>query len=185
MPDRLPILENTPLFTVLALLVTGFCLWRIRSGRFRQIRRLHFVLAAALFWGVLASLLILSAWERYYGHFAPPYYRFAAPLAALLVYPLWALLLRWLAARLPGNPAASFCLLGGMQGVIEHYIAITRLNILQAPMLQDSPPQAVLGFAFFEYIVYWGLVLLLADLVGLAWDRYRPAPSGQAGAFHG
>jgi hypothetical protein len=165
MTERLSILENTPLFTVFALLVVAFVVWRIRAAGFRQIQRLHFALAAILFWGSLATILILSVWDSYYAHFAPPAYKILAPVASILVYPLWSLALRWLAIRLPGSPAASFCLLGGLQGVIEHWVAIYRLNILKAPMLQDSPPAAVLVFAFFEYIVYWGIVLILADFV--------------------
>lgn len=173
MTGHLPLLENTPLFTVLALLVFAFVVWRIRTAGFRQIQRRHFALAAILFWGTLATILILSVWDSYYAHFAPPAYKVLAPVASILVYPLWSLALRWLAIRLPGSPAASFCLLGGLQGTFEHWAAIYGLNILTAPMLQDSPPAAVLVFAFFEYIVYWGIVLILADLVRRLVARLR------------
>jgi hypothetical protein len=115
---------------VFALLVVAFAVWRIRAAGFRQIRRLHFAMAAVLFWGVLATLLILSVWDSYYAHFAPPAYKILAPLASILVYPLWSLALRWLAIRLPGSPAANFCLLGGLQALFDHAVAIYGLTYL-------------------------------------------------------
>jgi hypothetical protein len=130
MTDRLPILENTPLFTVFALLVLAFVVWRIRDPDFRQIQRLHFDMAAVLFWGVLTTILILSVWDSYYTHFAPPSYKILAPLVSILVYPLWSLALRWLAIRLPGSPAANFCLLDGLQAFFEHVVAIYGLPYL-------------------------------------------------------
>ena len=172
--DRLPLMENTPLFAAFAVLALALVAWRVRSGRFRQISWRYFSLAAALFWGSLATILVLSVWERYYSHFAPPYYRIAAPLASLVVYPLWVLLLRWLALRLPGLPAVSFCLLGGLQALFEHAIGIYRLNLLDVPMLQGSSPLAIFLFAFFEYIVYWAIVLLLADTIKRLVERLKP-----------
>ena len=58
-------------------------------------------------------------------------------------------------------------------------MAITRLGILQIPMLQGSTPMAVLAFAFFEYIVYWGIALILADGLRRVWSRHKPDQAGQ------
>lgn len=156
-------MENTPLFAALAVLALAVAGWRVRPDRFRRISWRWFGLAAALFWGSLATILVLGVWERYYSHFAPAYYRLAAPLASLVIYPLWAALLRWIALRLPGPPALGFCLLGGLQALFEHAIGIYRLNLLEVPMLAGSTPLAIFIFAFCEYIVYWSVVLLLAD----------------------
>jgi len=156
-------LENTPLFTVLAVLTLGLTMWRVQGSSFHRIAWWQFCLAAALFWVSLASLLVLLAWGSYYSYFTQPAYRLLAPLASLLIYPLWSLLLRWISLHLPIPPAAGFCLLGGLEGLFEHSVAIYRLDILQAPMLENSTPLAVFVFAFFEYVVYWGIVLILAD----------------------
>jgi uncharacterized membrane protein YgdD (TMEM256/DUF423 family) len=156
-------LENTPWFLLMTALAIVIVLRRVRPENFRQIAWWQFCLGAALFWGSLAGLLLAFAWGRYYSFFADPSFRLLAPLVSLLVYPLWSLLLRWVALRLPVPPAAGFCLLGGLEGLFEHAVAITRLDILQVPMLQGSTPLAVMVFAFFEYIVYWGIALILAD----------------------
>jgi hypothetical protein len=81
------------------------------------------------------------------------------------LYFLLGLLLRWAALRLPGNPIISFCLLGGLESVPEHAIAIYRFHILQIPFLQDTTAAAIFILAYFEYVVYWSLALCLAIAV--------------------
>jgi len=110
-------------------------------------------------------LLVIFFWNDYYGFFADPIQRFLIPLAAFIVYPLWSLLLRWLALRLPGNPVAAFSLLGGLQALPEHAIAIYVVHIPDIPMMQGSTAASIFIFAYFEYVLYWSLVLALARLL--------------------
>ncbi|MBX3059828.1 MAG: hypothetical protein KF770_25530 [Anaerolineae bacterium] len=161
------IAENTPAAVVAAFVLVGLLVWRIKPARFHALSKLSFAIAAALFWGVLAAWLVSFAWDFYYSSFAPGWYRVAAPLGAIIIYPAFALLLRWLALRLPGNAVLVFCLLGGLESILEHAVAIYRFDILQIPFLQENSAGAILLFAYFEYVVYWGATLLLT--VGIDW----------------
>jgi hypothetical protein len=142
-------------------------LWRVKPDRFRR-SAWPFVIASAIFWGIFAISLYLIFWDTYYSHFIPPYVRWLAPLAAI-EYGLVGWLLWWLARKLPGNPVLSFCLLGGLESILEHLLGSYGLKILDVPMLQGLTPLSILAFAFFEYILYWGVVVALAALI--SWGR--------------
>lgn len=162
--DRL-IAENTPLAVGAALVIVGLLIWRLKPSGFRSLPWQTIGIASALFWGLLAALLISYAWSFYYSLFAPAWYRFAAPLGAIVIYAALGITFKWAALHLPGNPVIWFCLLGGLESIPEHAIAIYRYDILKIPLLQNSSAAAIFIFAFFEYIVYWGMALALA--VGL------------------
>lgn len=156
-------LVDVPLVWVLAR--------RLRPARFRE---LHWptALAAALFWLSLAVLLYALTWDWYYAKFLPgaggrSLGRGLLELAPYLaLYPAIGLLLWWLALRLPGHPAVTFCLLGGLESVPEHLWGIYRLGILdKVDYFQGVSAASVLVFAVFEYILYWGSVLSLAALL--------------------
>lgn len=161
MSDRL-IAENTPIAAVAALIIVGLLVWRLKPAAFRSISWQTIGVASALFWGLLAFLLISNAWGVYYSLFTPSWYRFAAPLGAVIIYALVGITFRWAALQLPGNPVIWFCLLGGLESIPEHTIAIYRFDILQIPILQGSSATSIFIFAFFEYAIYWGLALALA-----------------------
>ncbi len=131
------------------------------------------MLAAALFWGVLATSLVLTMWDTYHTFFAPDWQRPLAPLSAIL-YAGIALLLWRLARRLPGPPALAFLFLGGVESLIEHSLAIWGAGLFEkVPMLAGVTPEPVLVFAFFEYVIYWGLILILARLLAVAQSALR------------
>lgn len=110
---------------------------------------------------MFAALLITMSWEIYYGYFAADWYRFVAPAGALLLYALIGIFLRWAAISLPGHPVLWFCALGGLEAIPEHLVGIYRFEILSIPVLKDSSAISILIFAYFEYVVYWSIVLLL------------------------
>jgi hypothetical protein len=151
-------------------------MWRVKSATFRSLRWQSIGIASALFWGLLAAVLLSFAWDFYYTLFVPSWYRLAAPLGAILLYPLLGLAMRWAALKLPGNPVITFCLLGGLESIPEHAIGIYRFDILQIPILQGSTASAIYLFAFFEYVIFWGITLLLA--IGL--DRLYNGLRGDA-----
>jgi hypothetical protein len=139
--------------------------------------------AAALFWGIFATVLVYGMWATYYEHFYSSRLRLIIPIYAPLLYAAVGTFLWWAARRLPGKPAVTFCLLGGVESLVEHGIAIYGLGILdRVPLLQGSDPLAVLAFAFPEYVVYWGLVLALAAL--LARFRIRRQTRRREGSRH-
>lgn len=147
---------------------------QISPGRFRVLRW-NIVGAAAVFWGVFALGLVWIFWDSYYRYFYPAWFRGGIPLIAPLFYGLLAVAFHKLALRLPGNPVVSFCLLGGIESLLEHAIGIYRLGILDVPMLQGSSPLSILLFAFPEYIFYWCIVIGLAALfqIGRRWFEGR------------
>ncbi len=149
---------------LLAVITVAILTWRIPSSHFRQIRIVIIALAAALFWDALALVLHTVYWDSYYRYFAPDYVNWLTPLAALFYFVV-GLVLSWLALRLPGNPVVNFCLLGGIESIPEHFLAINRLHILDIPSFQGVSAAEIYFFAFFEYIIYWGIVLMLAVLL--------------------
>jgi hypothetical protein len=163
---------------VTVLIDVGLVLFLARRIRLDRYRRLPWavVLAATVFWVSYGLLLFALVWESYYAKFLPnPVDRsLARSLLELLIYPPIGFLLWWLAQRLPGNPAVSFCLLGGLQALPEHLWGIYGLGMLeQVPFLQEASPVSVLAFAVSEYVLYWGSVLSLALLLQSGWQRLR------------
>jgi hypothetical protein len=157
--------KNTPIFFALAFILICLLAWRVKPAQFRLLRWQAVGFSSALFWSVFAGVMISYAWDFYYRYYAPSWDRIVAPLGAIVLYFLLGLLLRWAALRLPGNPIISFCLLGGLESVPEHAIAIYRFHILQIPFLQDTTATAIFILAYFEYTVYWSLALCLAIAV--------------------
>jgi hypothetical protein len=165
-------METSILFAILlAVVVLALAGWRVQAERFRALPWLDVGIASALFWGLLATGLRWYFWETYYSYFTPAWSRWLAPLAAVFYF-FVGLLLRWIALHLPGNPAITFLLLGGLESIPEHALGIYRFHILEIPLLAGSTALSIFLFAFFEYIVYWSIVLGLALLLG----RLLPTP---------
>lgn len=166
-------MPGTTLFFVLVDLgLVWFLVRRLRPERFLQLGW-RLVAASALFWGLFALALIGIYWTDYYRYFIPAWGRWLAP-ATFLTYSLIGASLYWLARRLPGNPVFNFVLLGGLESIPEHLLGIYVFKILEGvPMLQGSTPQAILVFAVFEYVLYWGVVVLLAIALQIAWQRWN------------
>jgi hypothetical protein len=170
-------LENTPIAIILAFVLVGLLVWRLKPSNFSSTSWQSIGVAGGLFWGILAAVMVSVAWESYYSEFVPSWYRFAAPTGAVLLYSMLGIALRWVAIRLPGNPVAWFCLLGGLESVPEHAVGIYRFHILELPILQGSSAVSIFIFAYFEYVIYWSIALVMA--VGV--DRLRRALRRSAG----
>jgi hypothetical protein len=167
------IAENTPIAFILALVTIALLLWRVKISRFCSASWTSFGVASAIFWGILAALLVSFTWKNYYSLFAPRWHRLAAPLGAVVFYSTFALLFRWVSLRLPGNPILYFCLLGGLESVPEHAVAIYRFHILDIPILRGSTPASIFIFAFFEYMLFWGIALMLVFPIDTALKRFQ------------
>ncbi len=156
------IVQNTSIFFVLALIFVGLLVWRFKPAQFRTLSWQAIGVGSALFWSVFAGIMMWFAWDFYYRYYAPSWDRIIGPLAAMALYFLLGLLLRWAALHLPGNPIVTFCLLGGLESVPEHAVAIYRFHILEIPLLHDTTAASIFIFAFFEYVVYWSIALCVA-----------------------
>lgn len=120
-------------------------------------------IVSIILWSCFATALYWRLWDLFYGHILPAWARWGAPLAGFFPYLPLTLLFYLLSNRLPGSPILWFCFLGGLEGVAEHLLSIYGLRILEkVPLLSGIDPLPITVFSFFEYILYWGLILLLA-----------------------
>lgn len=123
---------------------------------------LPITIASAIIWVILAVFLMFRYWDLFYSHFYPSWLRGLAPLS-LFLYGALGLGL-WRLVKHNSLPATlSFAVLGGIEGIVEHIIAIYGFRILEkVPLLQCLDTFPILIFSFFEYMVYWTLVAWLA-----------------------
>ncbi len=169
------------LFWQMALLFVGIdfalaslLLWRIKPERFRELKW-QIVGTAAVFWGLLSTAVVWGTWALYYSHFWPEWTRWLGPLFALLLgtvgFAFW-----WLSLRLPGNPVVNLLFLAGCESLLEHALGIYGFGTMEkVPFLKNMSALSVLAFAFFEYVLYWGMILGLAALAqNVGAQRARP-----------
>jgi hypothetical protein len=163
---------KTCFIAIVDLGVVALLAGRVTPVRFRQLKW-SLAGAAAIFWGVLAAALIWGYWDIYYRYFYPEWVGSLAPVSGVN-YAVFGLLLWWIASRLPGHPTINFCLLGGLESVPEHLWGIYGARILErVPVFQGERALSILAFAFFEYILYWSIVLSLAVLLRRVWELWR------------
>ncbi len=129
------------------------------------------VIASAGFWFAASLIAAIYFWEIYYQYIFPGWLRILLPFN-LILYGAIGYLLWFIAVRLPFHPAVGFAILGGLEGVGEHILGVYALGILRrVPWLSDLDPGPVLVFSFFEYVLYWTIVLWLAYLISRFWMR--------------
>jgi hypothetical protein len=153
---------------------------RIKPGVFRDLKW-ALAGAAAFFWSAFAIVLVQVFWEDYYRYFYPAWFH---SLGMLLWVPALfgalALAFHWLALRMPGHPILGFCLLGGVEAVVEHLWGIYGFKIMTIPALHGAGIAPVLAFAFPEYIFYWCIVIGIAAVVYTGWRRWLRPPLNNA-----
>ncbi len=155
--------------------------WRIKPAQFRRLKW-DLVAASGLGWGIFAVALLQIFWDWYYVYLFPESARWLAPIFAL-IYAAIGLAMWWLSCHLPGNPVLAFCLLAGLESVLEHLWGIYGVGILdKVPLLEDVAPLPVLVFAFFEYILYWGVVLAFAAMLSRGRQIWTHSHGQTAGA---
>jgi hypothetical protein len=148
---------STLIFGLLASIITIPLHFVFEHNLFRT-ALLPIVIASAIFWGIVSTIFIFGYWDLYYRYFYPSWVRPLAPLS-FIIYSSFGLGLWWLTSRQSLPVVWVFVLLGGLQGVLEHALAIYGLRILEkVPLLQDLKPIPVLVFSFVEYAFYWSLV---------------------------
>ncbi len=143
---------------VLAILARRF----ISRTYFKHLRFTLAGLAAVFFFLVWASAMAW-AWEWFYSHIFPDWARYTLPLVFCVGYGLLASGMAWLCLRLPGDPAVTWIVLGGVEGLLSHLYAIYGLGAAsKPPIMQDVNPAVVLIFAIFEKAFYWEVILLVS-----------------------
>ncbi len=159
----------------LALLDAGLVTIVYRKVSIIQFRRLPWavLITTFIFWAILWTGVLWLAWDWFYGFIFPTWLRAAAPLLGLVYAPIG--LLMWGIAARNRTPVVTFCLLGGVEGILSHTWAIFGLDLLQKiPLLGNSTPLPVLVFAFFEKVLYWSFILWASSTMA---DRFGKSRS--------
>jgi hypothetical protein len=124
------------------------------------------VIFMALFFCILfGSIVSIIFWNPVYCYVFPSWLRWIIPPSYGLLFSLAGLFFWWLAFHLPANPVLSFCISGGLWGLLTHIWAIHRGILQKPPMLQGSSPISALTIATFEFIFYWCICLGFTYLV--------------------
>ncbi len=164
------LVQGALIFALIDALFVPLLAWRIPKDSFRQWKWM-LVIAAALTWFGIWSWAIGNFWHTVYAYVFPAWARTWVPFIAFFVAGAVALGLWTLSGRGSGNAIVTYCLLGGALGSLTHIWAVYRGIVTKPPMLQGASPLAAVAIAFFEYIFYWCVILLLAG--GLHWMRQK------------
>ncbi len=150
----------------LALLDTGVVIVLYGKVIAIQFRRLPWavLITTFIFWAALWTSVLWLAWDWFYGFIFPTWLRAAAPLLGLVYAPIG--LLMWGIAARTRMPVVTFCLLGGVEGILSHTWAIFGLDLIhKIPLMGNSTPLSVLFFAFFEKVLYWSFILWAGSII--------------------
>ena len=144
----------------------------INRDQFSRLRWLLAMVGGVFFFLVWISVLWWG-WDWFYSYIFPEWARYLLPLIFGIGYTLLALGMGWLSLRLPGKPAVTWCILGGVEGLLSHIVAIYGLGAAsKPPIMQGTDPFAVLIFAVFEKAFYWSLILLASRLIWRGYKQY-------------
>ena len=143
----------------------------IRREQFQQLRWLLPIVSGVFFLLVWIAVM-LWGWDWFYSYIFPSWAHYLLPPIFFIGYTLVGAGMVWLCLKLPGNPAVTWCILGGVEGLLSHVYAIYVLGAAsKPPIMHGTDPFAVLIFAIFEKAFYWSLLLLTSKLIWLAYKR--------------
>jgi len=173
MPDDIKITtellyQAALVFALMDAIFVTLLVWRVKEDSFRALQR-SLTLAAALVWWGIWSWAIGNFWETVYIYVFPAWGQVWIPVIAFFAAGAVAPGLWWLAIRMRGNSILNHCLLGGALGGLTHIWAVHLGIVTKPPMLQGASPVAAVVIAFFEFIFYWCVILVLA--MGMNWMR--------------
>ena len=159
---------------VCAALVDALFLYIL--GRLISRERFHRLLwpvgvAATVVFGALWTWAMWSfTWEIVYKAIFPTWARYAIPPAYGLLFGAIAMGFWAVAARLRWEPVITFCVLGGLVSIPGHLIGAAR-GLFAVPLLRDVSIVSALTFGVFEFIFYFGVILVLAVILRAGWDH--------------
>ncbi len=163
------LLTGTLLFALIDILIVPLLAWRIHPGFFRRLKWIQAIVAWVVWTGIW-QWAIGGYWESVYFYAFPAWSRAWIPPGFGLFNLAIGLGLRALAARIRNHPVIGYCLLSGVWGSLTHIWAVLRGVVEKPPMLQGASPVAAVTIAFFEYMLYWSLILGLSALILKGWQ---------------
>jgi hypothetical protein len=164
------LLKGAALFLLIDLVYLPVLHMVIRPSDFQRIRWKLFWVMAVFFFLLFGSIMSIFYWDSIYSYVFPDWVRWIIPPSYGILFAFVGLIAWHIAAKVPRFCVITFCLLGGLWGVLTHILAIYRGILDKPPMLQGSDPAAALIIAAFEFIFYWCTCLAIANLV----LRFRP-----------
>lgn len=162
------LLQGALFFAVIDVILVAGLAWRIRPAVFRQLR-VPVIITTAVFWWLLWFVVLNLFWEIVYRYLFPQWSRWLLPFFHAALTAFVASLAWRLSWRLRMSPVAAYCLLGGLWGILSHIWAVWLGVVDKPPMLQGASPLAAIGMAFFEFIFYWCVILIIALAGNYAW----------------
>jgi hypothetical protein len=167
--------RGTLILALIDALYILLLIWHVNEAAFRRLKW-PLSIAAAFVWFGIWSWAIGNFWETVYSYIFPAWMERWAPWIAFVVAGAVAPGLWTLALRAQRNPVLTFCILSGLLGSATHVWAVQRGIMTKPPMLQGASPVAAVVFAFFEYILYWCTILVLAKMIGWIQARLQKRP---------
>ena len=156
--------EGALIFALIDVVFVFILRWRIKPEAFRQLKW-TLVITTGIFWCLLLVILMSWIfWEPVYHYVFPNWARWLIPPVYGLLFAAVGLLFWSIALRFPGNPVVTWCLLGGLWGMITHIWAVYRGILDKPPMLQGASPLAAVIMPIFEFIFYYSIILSLTTL---------------------
>ena len=172
------------LFAGLDIVLVSVLVWRVRPGTLRRLRG-EVIATTALFWCGLWFWAVGYFWDPVYQYLFPAWSRWLIPFLQAALTVLVAALAWSLSGRLRVHPILSYCLLGGLWGMLSHLGAVALGIVDKPPLLQGTAPIAAIVVAIFEFTLYWCVILIGALVIrgGRRWveSHLRYPPLGLCG----
>lgn len=157
--------EGALIFALIDVVFISILRRRIRFEAFRQFKW-TLVITTGIFWCLLLGTLMSGIfWEPVYHYVFPDWSRWLIPPVYGLFFAAVGFVFWWIALRFPKEPVVTWCLLGGLWGMLTHIWAVYRGILDKPPMLQGASPVATVIMPIFEFIFYYCVILGLTSLL--------------------
>ncbi len=152
------------IFAMMDAVFIPLLVWFVPREDFRRVKW-SLVIAAALIWYGIWNWAIGNFWETVYSYLFPAWAQMWTPWIAFIAAGTVAHVMWMLTVRIKQNQILAYCLLSGIMGSLTHIWAVYRGVVTKPPMLQGASPFGAVTIAFFEYMFYWCIILLIAKLM--------------------
>ena len=154
------------------ILITLIYLW-IKPPVFSQMKW-EIIGVTFLVWSMIWVFVLSIFWDSVYTHVFPGWAKTWIPIIFGTLMGVFSYIFWRLSNKLKNFQLPFFFLLTGLWGVLTHSWAIQRGILTKPPMLIGSSPNSALTIAFFEYVFYWCVIVILAKLISQIFHKTKP-----------